>query len=80
MLRLVLDRKKKEDKRLSNPEIADQINRLFEGDLRVLFSNDNARELVLQVRLVGQQYNTKNDDEEGQVLLTTERISLIQVP
>jgi hypothetical protein len=53
MLRLVLDRKKKEDKGLTNAEIARQIQHDFGGDLLVIFNNDNAPTLVLQVRISG---------------------------
>ena len=64
MLRLVLDRNKKEDKDISNAAIADKIQDLWKGDVRCLFTNDNANELVLQVRLM----NTGEDlTEEGEV-------------
>jgi len=62
MLRMILDRHRKEDKGLKNAEIADKINDLFKDDLRCLFSNDNAEELVLQIRLVDDQYKR---DKEG---------------
>ena len=50
MLRFVLDRKKKENKDLSNAEIAEKINMDWNGDLKAIFSNDNAAKLVLQIR------------------------------
>lgn len=60
MLRIVLDRKKKESKDLSNNDIAERINQEWKGDLKAIFSNDNAPKLVLQIRF-------KNDegDKDG---------------
>ena len=57
MLRFVLDRKKKENKDLSNAEIAERINSDWNGDLKAIFSNDNAAKLVLQIRF-------KQDDSD----------------
>jgi DNA-directed RNA polymerase II subunit RPB1 len=50
MLRFVLDRRKKEDKDLTNNEIAERMNKDWSGDLKCITSNDNAAKLVLQVR------------------------------
>jgi len=57
MLRIVLDRQKKESKDLTNNDIAELINTEWKGDLKAIFSNDNAPKLVLQIRF-------KNDDSE----------------
>jgi DNA-directed RNA polymerase II subunit RPB1 len=61
LLRIVLDRKKKEDKGLSNAEIADRINADFSGDLKCIFNSDNAKELVLQVRMSGDDKHDADD-------------------
>ncbi len=72
MLRLVLDRKKKEDKGLTNSEIARKIQHDFGGDLLVIFNNDNAPTLVLQIRIAGESRNKADAggaamaDEAGQ--------------
>ena len=58
MLRMVLDPAKKQDKGIRNSEIADQINENWE-DLKCLFSNDNAEEQVLQIRLMSEKYREK---------------------
>lgn len=52
MLRLVLDRNKKEDKNIKNSQVADKINAMWNGEIKCLFSNDNAEELVLQIRMM----------------------------
>ncbi len=57
MLRIVLDRKKKESKELTNNDIAEIINNEWKGDLKCIFSNDNAPKLVLQIRF-------KNDEDK----------------
>jgi len=65
MLRSVLDRKKKEDKRLSNSKIVDHIKEKFSGDLHVLFSNDDTDEVLLQARLVGENYARQDHEEKS---------------
>ncbi len=52
MLRIELDRNKKEDKSIQNHYVADKINEIWKDDLKCLFSNDNAENLVLQIRLM----------------------------
>eukprot|EP01084_Bolivina_argentea_P036771 67993_1 len=59
MLRIELDRNKKEDKSIQNHYVADKINEIWKDDLKCLFSNDNAENLVLQIRLM------KNDVDVG---------------
>ncbi|MES1920680.1 DNA-directed RNA polymerase II subunit rpb1, partial [Bonamia ostreae] len=53
VLRVTLDKKKKQTKGISNQEIADRINAEFEGDLNCVFNSDNAETPVLRVRVVG---------------------------
>jgi len=65
MLRFVLDRKKKENKDLSNAEIAERINQDWNGDLKAVFSNDNAQKLVLQIRFKADELD-KGSAGEGE--------------
>jgi len=64
MLRIVLDRKKKEDKGLTNNEIAEKINADFAGDLKCIFNNDNSPQLVLQIRISGDDRGDKDENME----------------
>src|SRR6185437_3920808 len=64
MLRFVLDRKKKENKDLVNAEIAERINSDWNGDLKCIYSNDNAAKLVLQIRFK-QDETQMNDKADG---------------
>ena len=65
MLRFVLDRKKKENKDLSNAEIAERINHDWNGDLKAIFSNDNAPKLVLQIRFKADELEKGGAAGEG---------------
>jgi DNA-directed RNA polymerase II subunit RPB1 len=51
MIRIVLDRKKKEDKGLNNKMICAMIEQAAGGDIKALHNNDNAPTLVIQVRI-----------------------------
>ena len=80
VLRIVLDRFKKEDKGancffiaylswllstvsgLSNADIAERINLDFGGDLRCIFSSDNAEKPVLQIRMTNEDESTRPED------------------
>ena len=63
MLRIVLNRQAKEDKHISNAEIAEKINTMYYPDLHCIFSNDNAKKLVLQVRMAGENAAEGGDDK-----------------
>uniref|UniRef100_A0A7S0DEE9 DNA-directed RNA polymerase n=1 Tax=Amorphochlora amoebiformis TaxID=1561963 RepID=A0A7S0DEE9_9EUKA len=64
MLRMVLDRRKKEGKDLENSRIASRIEAGFPEDLWCLHNDDNAPELVLQIRI---RDDTRDDDEEEEM-------------
>ena len=70
MLRIELDRNKKEDKSIQNHFVADKINEIWKDDLKCLFSNDNAENLVLQIRLMKGEGENEDDvqmnDNENQ--------------
>jgi len=61
LLRLELDRAKMLDKQLSMAEVAEMINKSFDGDLFVMWSEDNAEKLVIRCRVVR---DPKSMDEE----------------
>jgi len=67
MLRIVLDRKKKESKELTNNDIAEHINNEWRGDLKCIFSNDNAPKLVLQIRFKNDEADKDAAGAGGQV-------------
>lgn len=47
---------------LSNADIAERINLDFGGDLRCIFSSDNAEKPVLQIRMTNEDDSTRPDD------------------
>ena len=63
MLRFILDRRKKEDKDLTNNEIATKMNIDWLGDLKAIHSNDNASKLVLQIRFKQDDSNHDKSDD-----------------
>jgi DNA-directed RNA polymerase II subunit RPB1 len=82
VLRIVLDRFKKEDKGLSNADIAERINLDFGGDLRCIFSSDNAERPVLQIRMTNEDESTRPEngiDEEDLFLKKIEQNLLNQM-
>lgn len=50
LLRIELNRDMMVDKKLSNSDIAERINSLFEDELTCIFNDDNAEKLILRVR------------------------------
>ena len=51
MLRVVLDKMKKNTKHLVTSDIGQRINDDFSGDMVCMFSSDNADQNVLQIRI-----------------------------
>lgn len=49
LLRIELNRDMMVDKKLSNSDIAERINSLFEDELTCIFNDDNAEKLILRV-------------------------------
>jgi hypothetical protein len=47
---------------LSNADIAERINLDFGGDLRCIFSSDNAEKPVLQIRMTNEDDSTRPED------------------
>ena len=66
LLRIVLDKYMMVDKRLTMGEVAESIRRNYEGELSCIFSDDNAEQLVLRVRLRDDGFGGgKGDGGEG---------------
>lgn len=61
LLRLTLDRQKMLDKELRVEDVAHRIKELYKSDLAVVFSDNNAEEMVIRIRVIKQD-DDKNDD------------------
>lgn len=68
VLRIVLDRFKKEDKGLTNADISERIKLDFGGDLHCIHSSDNAERPVLQIRMVNEDAEKDADAEDEEDL------------
>lgn len=66
MLRIVLSRRKLLDKGLTAKDVATKIKETFQNDLAVIFSDDNADEQVVRIRLNNQNNMSKDDDDDAQ--------------
>lgn len=65
LLRIELDRKRMVDKKLTMEQIAEKINAGFGDDLNCIFNDDNADKLVLRIRIVNDEENKfQNNDED----------------
>mmetsp|Transcript_20397 Transcript_20397/g.36277 ORF Transcript_20397/g.36277 Transcript_20397/m.36277 type:complete len:1619 (-) Transcript_20397:363-5219(-) len=64
MLRMVLDRRKKEGKDLENSHIAKKIEQKFAGEVWCLHNDDNAPELVLQIRIRDDMPDETEEEED----------------
>ena len=66
VLRVVLDKVMMVDKKLQMGEVADAIRKEFPGSLSIIFSDDNAEELVLRIRMVDDTGGApKGADDDG---------------
>eukprot|EP00124_Ichthyophonus_hoferi_P003248 Ihof_evm1s271 gene=Ihof_evmTU1s271 len=63
LLRIELDRRHMIDKSLKMEDVAERINQEFPGDLKCIFSDDNAEKLILRIRIL----NSENKEEGEQV-------------
>lgn len=70
LLRIELDRRRMVDKNLTMETVAERINSDFAGDLKCIFSDDNAERLILRIRVVNaaesksEEGGVVNDDED----------------
>ena len=55
LLRIELNREMMVDKKLSMADIANKINREFDGDLSCIYSDDNADKLILRLRIINDE-------------------------
>uniref|UniRef100_A0A6M2DJ97 DNA-directed RNA polymerase subunit n=1 Tax=Xenopsylla cheopis TaxID=163159 RepID=A0A6M2DJ97_XENCH len=65
LLRIELDRKRMTDKKLTMEQIAEKINAGFGDDLNCIFNDDNAEKLVLRIRIMNNEDNKFQDEEEN---------------
>ncbi|EES09829.1 hypothetical protein BDA96_05G145200 [Sorghum bicolor] len=67
LLRIELNREMMVDKKLSMADIANEINREFDGDLSCIFSDDNADKLILRLRIINDEASRGEilDDSAG---------------
>jgi DNA-directed RNA polymerase II subunit RPB1 len=63
LLRLTLDRQKMLDKGLKVDDVAMKIKENYPKDLAVIFSDNNAEEQVIRIRMMKQSDNKYDDDE-----------------
>ncbi|EGP87916.1 unnamed protein product [Zymoseptoria tritici ST99CH_1A5] len=66
LLRIVLGRRQLLDKGLTVTNVADKIKEVFGGDVAVIFSDDNADEQVIRVRMITGGRDKENESEEEQ--------------
>lgn len=67
-LRIALDNKVMTDKKLPMREVGERVLNDFVGDIDCIFTDDNAEELVLRLRILksGEEGGTGADDDEGE--------------
>lgn len=68
LLRLVLDRGQMLDKDLTMSQVASRIQALFGQDLFVMYSEDNAEELVLRIRVINNESDKEPHGDEDSFL------------
>lgn len=69
LLRLILDRQKMLDKGLRVDDVAMKIKENYPKDLAVLFSDNNAEEQVIRIRMINSSDNKYDDDEIEQDIM-----------
>jgi len=67
LLRIELNREMIADKNLKMQEIAAKMAEMYGNDLHVIFTDDNAENLVLRVRIVSDEEDKLRDQEEAAV-------------
>ncbi|KAI9047551.1 hypothetical protein LZ554_008267 [Drepanopeziza brunnea f. sp. 'monogermtubi'] len=69
LLRLVLDRQKMLDKGLRVEDVATKIKEAYQKDLAVIFSDNNAEEQVIRIRMINQSDSKFEDDDIEQDIM-----------
>ncbi|KAL8713425.1 MAG: hypothetical protein Q9220_002624 [cf. Caloplaca sp. 1 TL-2023] len=67
LLRIILGRRRLLDKGLTVQDVASKIKENFANDLAVIFSDDNAEEQVIRIRLMREHIKGDDEDEEDDV-------------
>jgi DNA-directed RNA polymerase II subunit RPB1 len=67
LLRIVLSRRKLLDKGLTVTDVAAKIKEQYTSDLAIIFSDDNADEQVIRVRIVSDGGNKDDDDADDEI-------------
>jgi DNA-directed RNA polymerase II subunit RPB1 len=75
MLRIVLGRRKLLDKGLTVSDVATRIKEDFRNELAVIFSDNNADEQVIRIRLISTNPALKDDDETAEEDTMLKKIS-----
>ncbi|KAL0264304.1 DNA-directed RNA polymerase II core subunit rpo21 [Diplodia seriata] len=65
LMRIVLNRGKLLDKGLTVPQVASRIKEEYHKNLAVIFSDNNAEELVIRIRLIKHDVNKEEEGEEN---------------
>jgi DNA-directed RNA polymerase II subunit RPB1 len=81
LLRIELDREMMVDKNLSMPDVAERVNSEFEDDLTCIFNNDNAKKLILRIRIMDDpsQKGVEDDGDEDVFVRQIESNMLTQL-
>lgn len=66
LLRMELDRKQMEYRRLTMERVADKITQDYGSDLHVIFSDDNAPKLILQIRMLKTDSGSGDKSADGE--------------
>ncbi|KAL8937072.1 MAG: hypothetical protein Q9216_004606 [Gyalolechia sp. 2 TL-2023] len=67
LLRIILGRRRLLDKGLTVQDVASKIKENYHNDLAVIFSDDNAEEQVIRIRLMREHIKGDDDEEDGDV-------------
>ncbi|KAK3723137.1 DNA-directed RNA polymerase II core subunit rpo21 [Vermiconidia calcicola] len=65
LMRIVLGRRQLLDKGLTVTDVAHRIKEIFGQDIAVIFSDDNADEQIVRVRMLTGRRDSKDDDDSG---------------
>jgi DNA-directed RNA polymerase II subunit RPB1 len=68
LLRIVLDRQKMLDKDLRVEDVASRIKELYKEDLAIIFSDNNADDLVLRIRVIKDSSADEKDEEGNKII------------
>ncbi|KAF2170224.1 hypothetical protein M409DRAFT_64556 [Zasmidium cellare ATCC 36951] len=79
LLRLVLSRRQLLDKGLTVTEVAGKIKNVFSSDVSIIFSDDNADEQVIRIRMNNQNKEEESETEEEDMLKRLEEYMLDKV-